>query len=197
MSGPAPEPGGLADHRSAAGPASGSGLIWETHDSERRRNGDGRYPASATGGGVMADTRCLPAQPDVMSERWPHESVQSFGPYDSTVPTARARTRAVLTEWGLLDVAKAAELVLSELLTNALQATWRFRLQTPVGVRLVADSSWLVVEVWDCVQAVPVLRVPDIAQELTDDESDGHGCQRQRTADRRDDMPPMGLLPPP
>jgi anti-sigma regulatory factor (Ser/Thr protein kinase) len=123
----------------------------------------------------MADTGCLPAQPGVTSGRWPYESVQSFGPYDSTVPTARARTRAVLAEWGLADVADAAELVLSELLTNALQATWRFRLHTPLGVRLVADSSWLVVEVWDCVQAAPEPQEHDINQELAADESDGHG----------------------
>jgi anti-sigma regulatory factor (Ser/Thr protein kinase) len=123
----------------------------------------------------MANTYCPPTQPDLTSRRWPYESMQSFGPYDSTVPTARARTKAVLAEWGLSGVAKAAELVLSELLTNALQATWRFRLDTPVGVRLLADSSWLVVEVWDCAQAAPELRAPDLARELEDDELDGHG----------------------
>lgn len=133
------------------------------------------YPAGVTGGGVMADTRCL-VQPDITPGSWPYESVQSFGPYDSTVPTARTRTRAVLAEWGLREVTtRAAELVLSELLTNALQATWRFGLHTPVSVRLVADTSWLIVEVWDSVQAAPELRAPDIAQELADEGSDGHG----------------------
>jgi anti-sigma regulatory factor (Ser/Thr protein kinase) len=100
--------------------------------------------------------------------------MQTFGPYDSTVPTARARTRVVLGEWGLAHTAKAAELVLSELLTNALQATWRFGMDTPVTVRLLADPSWLVVEVWDSVNALPEMRPPDIASEL-DGESDGHG----------------------
>jgi hypothetical protein len=59
--------------------------------------------------------------------------------------------------------------------TNALQATWRFGLDTPVTVRLLADPSSLVVEVWDGVQAAPELRESDIAIDLDDDESDGHG----------------------
>ncbi|HEV2373657.1 MAG TPA: ATP-binding protein, partial [Streptosporangiaceae bacterium] len=88
---------------------------------------------------------------------------------------ARMHTRVVLAEWGLAHVSRVAELVLSELLTNALQATWRFGMDTPVGVHLLADPSWLVVEVWDGVQAAPELREPDIASELDGDESDGHG----------------------
>lgn len=107
--------------------------------------------------------------------RWLYENAQSFGPYDSTVPTARAHTRVVLAEWDLTHVSTAVELVLSELVTNALQATWRLKMHTPVTVRLLADRSWLVVEVWDGVQAAPVLREPDIADELDGDESDGHG----------------------
>jgi len=108
-------------------------------------------------------------------KRWPYENAQSFGPYDSTVPTARTHTRVVLAEWGLAHMSTAVELVLSELVTNALQATWRLGMHTPVTVRLLADRSWLVLEVWDGVQAAPVLREPDIVNELDDDESDGHG----------------------
>ena len=115
-----------------------------------------------------------PRRQDRSPRRWLHENAQSFGPYDSTVPTARTHTRVVLAEWGLAHVSMAAELVLSELVTNALQATWRLGMHTPVSVRLRADRSWLVVEVWDAVQAAPVLREPDIAGEL-DDEADGHG----------------------
>jgi anti-sigma regulatory factor (Ser/Thr protein kinase) len=73
-------------------------------------------------------------------------------------------------------MAASVELVLSELVTNALQATWRSRMDTPVGVRLLADSSWLVVEVWDGVYEVPLLQEPDLDYVLgSDEESDGHG----------------------
>ena len=112
---------------------------------------------------------------DASPRRWPYENAQTFGPYDSTVPTARAHTGVVLAEWGLVHMVTEAELVLSELVTNALQATWRFGLHTPVTVRLLADRSWLVMEVWDGVQAAPEPREPDLAIDLDDDESDGHG----------------------
>jgi anti-sigma regulatory factor (Ser/Thr protein kinase) len=113
---------------------------------------------------------------EALPRQWPYESAQDFGPYDSTVPTARSYARAVLAGWGLTDMAPVAELVLSELVTNALQATWHFQVDTPVGVRLLADSSRLVVEVWDSVRAAPVAREPDIAGELdSGDDSDGHG----------------------
>ncbi len=117
-----------------------------------------------------ARVSCPPRREYRPPKRWPHENNQSFGPYDSTVPTARSHTRVVLAEWGLAHVAMEAELVLSELVTNALQATWRLGMHTPVSVHLLADRSWLVMEVWDGVEAAPVLREPDIASEL-----DGHG----------------------
>ena len=72
-------------------------------------------------------------------------------------------------------MATAVELVLSELVTNALQATWHFGFDTPVTVRLLADRSWLVMEIWDGVQAAPEPREAHIAIDLDDDESDGHG----------------------
>jgi anti-sigma regulatory factor (Ser/Thr protein kinase) len=122
-----------------------------------------------------APVSCPPRRQDRSPRRWPYVNAQSFGPYDSTVPTARTHTRVVLAEWGLAHVSPAAELVLSELVTNALQATWRLGMHTPVSVRLLADHSWLVVEVWDGVQAAPVLREPDTANELDGDEADGHG----------------------
>src|SRR2546429_521450 len=116
-----------------------------------------------------------PRRQDPPPRRWPHENAQSFGPYDSTLPTARAHTKVVLAEWGLAHITNAAELVLSELVTNALQATWHFGLDTPVTVRLLADPSWLVVEIWDGVQAAPELRESALAIDLDADESDGHG----------------------
>jgi anti-sigma regulatory factor (Ser/Thr protein kinase) len=116
-----------------------------------------------------------PRRQDPKSRRWLNENAQAFGPYDSTVPTARTHTRVVLAEWGLAHMATVVELVLSELVTNALQATWRFGLDTPVTVRMLADHSWLVVEIWDGVQAAPELQESDSAIDLDDDGSDGHG----------------------
>ena len=73
-------------------------------------------------------------------------------------------------------MAPAAEVVVSELVTNAVRAQKRRRIPTPVGVRLLADPVWLAVEVWDCVQAAPQIQQPDIARELNSGgDSDGHG----------------------
>jgi anti-sigma regulatory factor (Ser/Thr protein kinase) len=117
-----------------------------------------------------------PGPPGSLPRHWPHESAQSFGPYDSTAPTVRLYARVVLAEWGMADLAPTAELVLSELVTNALQITWQLRLDTPVGVRLLADSCWLVLEVWDGAHEVPRMQAPDLAAEFDGgDESDGHG----------------------
>jgi len=117
-----------------------------------------------------------PSPPGSVPRYWPHESAQSFGPYDSTVPTVRSYARVVLAGWDLKDLADEAELVLSELVTNALQATWRWRRDSPVGVRLRADSSWLVIEVWDEVDGIPQIRELDLDAEFDgSDVLDGHG----------------------
>jgi anti-sigma regulatory factor (Ser/Thr protein kinase) len=92
------------------------------------------------------------------------------------VPTARARTRVVLREWGLAAVTASAEVVVSELVTNAVQATQRSGVHTPVGLRLLGDAGWLVAEVWDCVQSPPELKPPDITREFgSGNDLDGHG----------------------
>ncbi|SRR5579859_6365497 len=117
-----------------------------------------------------------PGPPGTLPRQWPRQSAQSYGPYDSTVPTVRSHARVVLAEWGMTDMVYSGVLVLSELVTNALRATWRFRMDTPVGVRLLADSCWLVVEVWDGVHEVPQMQELDLDCEFDGgDDSDGHG----------------------
>src|SRR5690348_1671991 len=46
-----------------------------------------------------------------------------LGCLPSAVPCARLHTRAILAEWGLAHLNDTAELLVSELATNALQAT--------------------------------------------------------------------------
>ncbi|WP_327412299.1 SpoIIE family protein phosphatase [Streptomyces sp. NBC_01233] len=72
-------------------------------------------------------------------------------------PTAAARARelteATLTRWGLEEVAFTAELVVSELVTNA----YRYGGGTPVTLRLIRDRS-LICEVSDSSSTAPHLR---------------------------------------
>src|SRR5690242_12541741 len=53
----------------------------------------------------------------------PHQSQLVLGALPGAVPCARLHTRLVLAEWGLKPPAEAAELVVSELVTNAIRAS--------------------------------------------------------------------------
>nr|WP_225884975.1 ATP-binding protein [Streptomyces sp. fd1-xmd] len=70
----------------------------------------------------------------------------------AAVSRVRNAGSAQLVEWGLGDIAFAAELILSELVTNAIRYG-----SAPVGVRLVRDRS-LICEVSDGSSTSPHLR---------------------------------------
>ncbi|MER6919128.1 SpoIIE family protein phosphatase [Streptomyces spiralis] len=74
---------------------------------------------------------------------------------------ARARTlvSAQLTEWGLADMAFTTELIVSELVTNAIRYA-----SGPIGLRLIKDHR-LVCEVSDPSQSQPHLRRARLADE--------------------------------
>jgi anti-sigma regulatory factor (Ser/Thr protein kinase) len=71
--------------------------------------------------------------------------------------------RAQVTEWGRADLADDAELIVSELVTNAAIASARDI--SPVAVRLIMIPGALVIEVLDQAPGVPVLREADCAAE--------------------------------
>jgi|HubBroStandDraft_4_1064222.scaffolds.fasta_scaffold430663_1 hypothetical protein len=81
-----------------------------------------------------------------------------LGAYDSAVPCARGHVRSVAIEWGLRYLADTAELLVSELVTNALNASQDLRtLETPVvRLCLVSDEMSLVIHVWDGSKEMPV-----------------------------------------
>src|SRR5579863_2558358 len=78
-----------------------------------------------------------------------------LGCLPSAVPCARLHTRAILAEWGLADLNDTAELLVSELATNALQATQAARLASPLAIYLHANDAWLRVGVWDALRQPP------------------------------------------
>jgi anti-sigma regulatory factor (Ser/Thr protein kinase) len=93
--------------------------------------------------------------------RFPRRSSLLLGALPSAVPCARLHTRQVLWEWGLSEVAEVAELLLSELVTNAVQATRANFNHMPVNVRLSANRDRLLIEVWDGNVQPPVLHKPE------------------------------------
>ena len=100
---------------------------------------------------------------------WPLQSSLELGAFPTAVPCARLHARCVLMEWGLASLAEVVELVVSELVTNAVQATAVLadypegqRLDTgvpPVRLQLRSDGHiCVIVQIWDGNHQLPVRR---------------------------------------
>jgi anti-sigma regulatory factor (Ser/Thr protein kinase) len=76
-------------------------------------------------------------------------SALEFAPLPTAVPCARLHTVHVLHEWGLRDLAGDAQMVVSELITNASDASTLLPERPPVSLRLLLTGKSLVIEVWD------------------------------------------------
>jgi anti-sigma regulatory factor (Ser/Thr protein kinase) len=83
----------------------------------------------------------------------------------ATAPScARGHALAVAHEWGLPELADTAQLVTSELVTNAVQASGRLRVRAGrpvvpvVRIWLVSDRISIVIHVWDGSDEIPARR---------------------------------------
>src|SRR6266568_460831 len=97
---------------------------------------------------------------------WPHQSFLELGALPTAAPCARLHTTLVLWEWHLGALVRTAALVVSELVSNAVQASAdltgsRFAGEwapgtPPVRLWLSADEHRLVIQVWDGSDRPPV-----------------------------------------
>ena len=55
----------------------------------------------------------------------------------------------MLAEWSLTALIDDAAVLVSELVTNSLKASWRLEDNPPIVLRLLADDRRLLIEVWD------------------------------------------------
>jgi Histidine kinase-like ATPase domain len=85
----------------------------------------------------------------VPSGRWPLQSFRQLVPAPASVPAARRHTRQRLTTWGLGPLADPAELVVSELITNAVRAALALAEPLPVRLSLASDRVRVAIGVWD------------------------------------------------
>ena len=76
-------------------------------------------------------------------------SFLELAPLPSAVPCARLHAGHVLHEWGLRDHADDATLIVSELITNAVDASIVLPDRPPIALRLLATERSLVIEAWD------------------------------------------------
>jgi len=91
-----------------------------------------------------------------------------LGALPSAVACARLHARNVMYEWNLPSVADSVELVVSELVTNAVRAStgpdgrpmYRAKTGLPrVTLRLSFDRAHVLIEVWDQDPRLPVAKV--------------------------------------
>jgi hypothetical protein len=99
------------------------------------------------------------AQVPSFAAGWPLRSFLELGPFPGAVPCARLHARQVLWEWGADASGENTELVVSELVTNAVQASCATR-QGAVRMWLVCDRAQVVVFVWDASPLPPARSEP-------------------------------------
>lgn len=84
-----------------------------------------------------------------MTIQWPLRSSLPLGELPTATPCARLHARHVLWEWGLDALADTAELLVSELVTNGVNASRATEGNPPVWLRLSTDKVRVLIEVWD------------------------------------------------
>jgi len=104
----------------------------------------------------------IPRDPAASDHRWadlwPHRTQLELAPLDTAPGSARAHASAVLREWQAnQDTVDIAVLVLTELLTNAVETTWKHNLYSPVRLWMLGDQASILLLIWDATSPAPVL----------------------------------------
>ncbi len=95
-----------------------------------------------------------------MADLWPLRSSLELGALPTAVPCARLHARQLIWEWGLDGLAETAELLVSELVTNAVQAMAREEGHKAVRLQLCGDNARVRIEVWDADPRPPAPKDP-------------------------------------
>ena len=95
-------------------------------------------------------------------------SALDLRPLPGAVPSARLHARLVVREWGFPAIAADCELLVAELVTNAV--THAARVVTaadlpPVRLRLAGRARGVQIEVWDACDEMPQLRPDPLSEE--------------------------------
>jgi len=95
------------------------------------------------------DPRVTTASAQASGTNWELRTRLELGALPTAVPCARLHTRQVLWEWHLDAFADTAELIVSELITNAVDASIVLPDRPPIALCLLATEKFLVIEAWD------------------------------------------------
>jgi anti-sigma regulatory factor (Ser/Thr protein kinase) len=153
------------------------------------------HPRLAASQAVPGHQRLLPvtvadtARFAPFAARWPLRSFLELGALPGAVPCARLHARNVLGEWGLTVFSESTGLLVSELVTNAIQVSRVAGQDAPVRLWLVSDRAQVVIFVWD---ASPL---PPLPGDVGEDAESGRGLLIVQTVSARwgwDFPPGMG-----
>jgi anti-sigma regulatory factor (Ser/Thr protein kinase) len=117
----------------------------------------------------------VPAACIAKPQAWPLQSHLELAALPTAPACARGHVRWVACEWGLPDLADTAELLASELVTNAVKASDRLRARADdpfdrvVRLWLASDQASIAIHVWDSDDEMPV------RQNSGPDEESGRG----------------------
>lgn len=112
---------------------------------------------------TVSTTSLLPPAPQP-SCRCRSDSLQ-FGPSPGAAALARLHTRVVLDAWDLGELTVEAAQIVSELVTNAIEAHRREHLNAPVRLTLLAGLRTVLIVVRDAAGSMPQRGVPDETSE--------------------------------
>ena len=84
-----------------------------------------------------------------MRDEWPLRSYLELGILAGGVPCARLHAKQVLWEWGLTELTDSVELLVSELVTNAIRVSQSIEHASSVRLWLRSDKSRVLILVWD------------------------------------------------
>jgi anti-sigma regulatory factor (Ser/Thr protein kinase) len=114
---------------------------------------------------TVADT----ARAAPFAAQWPLRTFLELGALPGAVPCARLHTRHALGEWGLTVFSESIGLLVSELVTNAIQISNVAEQDAPIRLWLVSDRAQVVIFVWD---ASPL---PPLPGDVGEDAESGRG----------------------
>jgi anti-sigma regulatory factor (Ser/Thr protein kinase) len=103
------------------------------------------------------------------SDLWLLQDYLEFGSFLSAVPCARLHARQILWEWGLARLREDTEILVTELISNAVKVSRALAQSPAVRLWLESDRAQILIVVWDASPHPPVLRA------AVGEAEDGHG----------------------
>jgi anti-sigma regulatory factor (Ser/Thr protein kinase) len=114
-----------------------------------------------------------------MADEWPLRDFIELGALPSAIPCARLHARQLIWEWGLAGLSSSAELLVSELVTNAMRESRSMEPVTPVRLWLLGDRARILILVWDSSPRAPARK------DITEDAEGGRGLLLVETISSR------------